>query len=56
MNRANSFSAADRAATVVGELVKMGIAPVRLSSAGYGEAYHVADNAPKRATRRIAAS
>ena len=41
---ANMKLSADRAATVVGELAKMGIDPKRLSSEGYGDAHPVADN------------
>ena len=41
---ANMKLSADRAATVMGELVKMGIDPKRLSSEGYGDAHPVADN------------
>ena len=41
---ANIKLSADRAGTVVNELVKMGIDPKRLSSEGYGDAHPVADN------------
>lgn len=41
---ANMKLSADRAATVMGELVKMGIDAKRLASEGYGDAHPVADN------------
>ena len=43
---------ADRSATVVGELVKMGIDPKRLSSEGYGDAHPVADNATEEGRQK----
>lgn len=41
---ANMKLSADRAATVMGELVKMGIDAKRLASEGYGDEHPVADN------------
>jgi OmpA-OmpF porin, OOP family len=42
---ANLKLSGDRAATVMGELVKLGIDKARLSSEGYGDQHPVADNA-----------
>ena len=56
---ANMKLSADRAATVVGELVKMGIDPKRLSSEGYGDAHPVADNGTeegRQKNRRVSMS
>lgn len=49
---ANMKLSADRAATVVGELVKMGIDPKRLSSEGYGGAHPAADNATEEGRQK----
>jgi K(+)-stimulated pyrophosphate-energized sodium pump len=40
----NMKLSADRAKTVAGELVKLGIAADRLTSQGYGDKYPIADN------------
>ena len=49
---ANMKLSSDRAATVMGELVKMGIDPKRLSSEGYGDAHPVADNATEEGRQK----
>jgi len=49
---ANVKLSADRAATVMGELVKMGIAPARLASEGYGDEHPVADNATEEGRQK----
>lgn len=49
---ANLKLSADRAATVMGELVKMGIAPARLASEGYGDEHSVADNATEEGRQK----
>lgn len=54
---ANLKLSADRANTVMGELVKLGVAPARLTAEGYGDAHPVADNATEEGraqNRRIA--
>jgi outer membrane protein OmpA-like peptidoglycan-associated protein len=54
---ANLKLSADRANSVMGELVKLGVAPARLTAEGYGDAYPVADNATEEGraqNRRIA--
>jgi len=49
---ANIKLSADRAATVRGELVKMGIEPARLASEGYGDEHPVADNATEEGRQK----
>lgn len=54
---ANLKLSADRANNVMAELVKLGVAPARLSAEGYGDQHPVADNATEEGrakNRRIA--
>ncbi len=49
---ANMKLSADRAATVMGELIKMGIDAKRLASEGYGDAHPVADNSTEEGRQK----
>ena len=54
---ANMKLSQDRASTVMGELVKLGVAPARLGAEGYGDQFPVGDNATeegRQQNRRIA--
>ena len=54
---ANMKLSQDRANTVMGELVKLGVAPARLGAEGYGDQFPVGDNATeegRQQNRRIA--